>query len=181
MALGIGQLASAVPATVARGMSMDRDGFPGAVHSYGARRVAPRIGSALQHRGRWDSPTRERLARPVPDRSLLRADAARAVINRGGSGIAPGSECRRHEHAGHVETGLTVCITWPVGVGIIATPRSGGGCRARRFIEDVGHRRARSAWRGTCPRVARSTARDQARRTGASGTERAEAREGRRV
>lgn len=61
--LGIGQRASAVRVTVARGMSMDRDGFPGAVHAYGARRGAPRMAGALP------LPTREHLARNVPERS----------------------------------------------------------------------------------------------------------------
>jgi len=62
MAWGIGEGASAVRATVARGMSMDRDGFPGAVRAYGARREAPRMGSALLNQGRRTSPTTEEVA-----------------------------------------------------------------------------------------------------------------------
>ena len=46
MALGIGEHASAIPIAVARGMSMNRDGFPGAVHAIRAS------GDSREHAGR---------------------------------------------------------------------------------------------------------------------------------
>jgi len=79
MALGIGQDALTVPVTVVRGMSMNRAGFPGAVHAYGAspereaprdedgkRVAAPTCVGMQAHRGRWRLPTTQHLARNVP-------------------------------------------------------------------------------------------------------------------
>lgn len=63
------------------------------------------MASASMHQGRLTSPTRQHLARDVPDR---REECSTSRARCGGTGIAPGSERRRREQAGDVATGFIV-------------------------------------------------------------------------
>jgi hypothetical protein len=65
----------------------------------------------------------------LPARSMPSPEAAH--------GTGWGERRDSREHAGHV------------GAGMVATPRSGGGCRARRFVEGVGHHQPGSTWRAS--------------------------------
>jgi hypothetical protein len=70
--------------------------------------IATSTGSASLHQGCSTLPITERLARGLPDRSLLRADVAARVISRGAYGI---DERGQRVRIGQTGVSLQACLT----------------------------------------------------------------------